>query len=196
MKRFYSLWPLLAILGALVVFFWPNLTWPAVNITPSVGTNDFTDLNYPFRHFLIENLREGKIPLWSSEISTGYPILAEGQIGALYPLNLLSALLPLMTSVNFTIILTYFLTGLFSFLYLREIKLGRASATFGAMTMMFSGFALAQLLHWGMIVTLAFFLGEIWLLEKMAKTGKTLYALTLGMFLGMQFLGGHPQMIF
>lgn len=196
MKRIYSLWPLAVILGALVVFFWPNLTWPAVNITPTVGTNDFTDLNYPFRHFLIESLKRGEIPLWSSRISAGYPILAEGQIAALYPLNLLAAFLPLMASVNFTILSTYLLIALLTYFYLREIKLGRPAATFGAINMALSGFAVAQLLHWGMIVTLAFLLGEMLFLEKMVKTGKTLYALILGLFLGFQFLGGHPQMIF
>lgn len=196
MKRISSLWPLVVILGALAVFFWPNLTWPAVNITPSVGTNDFTDLNYPFRHFLIESLKHGKIPLWSSQISAGYPILAEGQIAALYPLNLLASFLPLMISVNFTILSTYFLIGTFTYFYLREIKLGRPAATFGAINMMFGSFALTQLLHWGMIVTLAFLLGEMWILEKMVKSGKTVYALILGLFLGTQFLGGHPQMIF
>lgn len=196
MRRLYPFLPAVVILGALAVFFWPNLTWPAVNITPTVGTNDFTDLNYPFRHFLIESFRRGEIPLWSSRISAGYPILAEGQIAALYPLNLLAAFLPLMASVNFTILSTYFLIAIFTYFYLREIKLGRAAATFGAVNMALSGFAVAQLLHWGMIVTLAFLLGEMLFLEKMVKTGKTLYALIMGLFLGIQFLGGHPQMIF
>lgn len=191
-----KVFPVLIILISIFIFFWPNLTWPAVNITPQVGTNDFTDLNYPFRHFLIESLKKRQIPLWASDISAGYPIFAEGQMKALYPPNLISAFLPLMASVNFTIISTYFLIGFFSYLFLLEIKLSRFSALFGAITMMFGGFALAQLLHWGMIVTLAFFLGEVFLLEKMVKTGQVFYSLLLGLFLGIAFLGGHPQMTF
>ncbi|MDP3955324.1 MAG: hypothetical protein Q8Q15_03095, partial [bacterium] len=188
--------PYLVIGLAVVVFFWPNLTLPAVNITTTVGTNDLTDLDYPFRHFLIENLKRGQLPLWSSAISGGYPIMAEGQIAALYPLTLLSAFFPLMASVNFTILSTYFLIGLFTYLYLRELKLGSLAAIFGAVGMMFGGYALAQLLHWVMLVTLIFLMGGLYLMEKMVRTGKLIFSLLLGLLLGFNFLGGHPQMTF
>src|SRR3989344_3330342 len=108
-----------------IIFFWQNIFTPAVNITPTVGTNDFTDLNYPLRHFFIESIKKGELPLWASGISSGYPILAEGQIGVLYPLNILFSfyeILPLRfaagqddrggvdttTSVNLTIVSSYF----------------------------------------------------------------------------------------
>lgn len=186
--------PILIILISIIIFFWPNFTWPAVNITPTVGTNDFTDLNYPYRHFQIENFKKGKFPLWAPEISTGYPLLAAGV--ALYPLNFLAVMLPLNESVNFTIFTTYFLIGLFTYFYLLEIKLSRKSAIFGAIAMMFGGHTLNQLLHWDMVVTFAYFMGEMFLIEKMVKSGKVIYSLLLGVFLGIQFLGGHPQMLF
>ena len=188
--------PILTILISIIIFFWPNFTLPAVNITPTVGTNDFTDTHYPFRHFLIESFKDGNFPLWAPEISTGYPLLAAGGTGPLYPLIFLAAFLPLAASVNFTILSTYFLIGLFAYLYLREIKLGAWGAIFGAITMMFGGFALNQLLHWDMIISLAFFVGEIFLLEKMVKTGKFIYSFILGVFFGLQLLGGHPQVTF
>ena len=106
-----------------VVFFWNNIFTPAANYTPYVGTNDFMDLNYPFRYFLSESFKQGEFPLWSAEISSGYPILAEGQIGALYPLNIIFSFFPILASVNLTILSSYFLLFLFSFLYLRKIKL-------------------------------------------------------------------------
>lgn len=195
-RKIYFLMPLLVILVVIVIFFWPNLVWPAVNITPQVGTNDLTDLHYPFQHFLIESLRRGEWPLWSSAISSGYPILAAGQIGALYPLNILSAILPLTSSVNFVILSTYFLIGFFTYLYLGEIKLSRWSAVFGAVVSMFGGFSLSQLLHWEMLTALAFLMGELLILEKMVKSRKALYFLILGLFLGLSFLGGHPQTVF
>lgn len=189
-----KIFPILVIAISVFIFFWPNFTWPAVNITPTVGTNDFTDLNYPYRHFQIENFKKGKFPLWAPEISTGYPFLAAGV--ALYPLNFLAVMLPLNESVNFTIFTTYFLIGLFTYLYLQEIKLSRKSAIFGAISMMFGGFALNQLLHLDMIVTFAYFMGEMFLMERMVKSGKLIYSLLLGLFLGIQLLGGHPQMLF
>lgn len=186
---------ILIILVSIMIFFWPNFFWPAVNITPTVGTNDLTDANYPTRHFLIESLKQGKLPLWTSNISAGYPILAVGA-GLLFPLALISALLPLNFSVNFSLLTGYFLVGFFAYFYLCEIKLSRKTALFGAILMMFGGFALAHILYWDMVITLGFFLGEMLLLEKMVKSGKIFYALILGLFLGLTVLGGHPQMIF
>ncbi len=188
--------PYLVILAAIFAFFWPNIVWPAVNITPSVGTNDFTDFNYPLRNFLIESLKKKEFPFWSSQISSGYPILAYGQIGGLYPLNLIAALLPLQASVNFTIITTYFLLGFFTYLFLKEMKLSSLASLFGAVNMIFCGFAVNQLMHWGILTTLAFLLGELFFLEKLIKTKRLVYLFSAALLLGLQFLGGHPQMIF
>lgn len=142
---------IVAVIGFLlvIVFFWNNITLPVVNYTPFVGTNDFMDLNYPFRYFLSESLKQGEFPLWSPEISSGYPILAEGQIGGLYPLNILFSLFPIMASVNATIVSGYFLLFIFSFLYLRKIKLSDYASIFGAILVAFSGFAANELMHWG-----------------------------------------------
>ncbi len=185
--------PLLVIFGATIIFFWPNITWPAVNITPSVGTNDFTDLNYPFRHFLLESLEKGQLPLWASKVSGGYPLFAEG-IGGLYPLYLISGFLPLPVSVNFTIVTTYLLLGLFSYLLLREFGLSRLSATFGAVNLSLSGFAINQLMHWEILTSFTFFVAQLFFLEKLIKTNKFSYLFLASLMLGLQVLGGHPQM--
>ena len=100
-----------------VAFFWGNIVTPAVNYTPTVGTNDLTDLHYPYRAFLSESLRRGEIPLWSSETSGGY-LFHASLAGALYPLNFLAAFLPTTASITFSIITSYLAIFLFAFLYL------------------------------------------------------------------------------
>lgn len=194
-KLTLSVLPVIIIAFSILIFFWPNFFGPAVNITPTVGTNDLTDANYPFRHFAIESFKKGKIPLWTNDISGGYPVLASGSL-MLYPLNLLAMFLPLNLSVSLTVFSAYFLIGLFTYLFLLEIKLNRKSALFGAMSFMFSGFAVSHIIYWDMLTALAFFSGELFFLEKMVKTGKVLYSLILGLFFGFQILGGHIQITF
>ncbi|MBI2035000.1 MAG: hypothetical protein HYT11_04675, partial [Candidatus Levybacteria bacterium] len=133
---------------------------------------DFTDLNYPLRHYFIESIKRGELPLWASDISSGYPILAEGQIGALYPLNLLFSIFDTQTSVNLTIVISYFFIFLFSFLYFRKIGIVLFAAFFGATIVTFSGFAATQLMHFGMLVSFYLFLTQLWCLENLLQRQK------------------------
>jgi hypothetical protein len=44
-------------------------------------------LFYPFSVELARALNEGRLPLWTPNLLAGFPLLAEGQIGALDPIN-------------------------------------------------------------------------------------------------------------
>jgi hypothetical protein len=48
---------------------------------------DVINLFYPFRFELAQRLASGQLPLWVPGIAAGYPLLAEGLVGALYPVN-------------------------------------------------------------------------------------------------------------
>ena len=187
--------PLLVGLVFILFFFRNNLFNGAVNFNPHVGTNDYMDLNVPFRKFLIDSYKKGEIPVWSSEISAGYPILAEGQIAALYPVNILTINLGAELSYAFGLAFTYFLIYSFAYLYLREIDLGRMASTFGAMLVTFGGFSANEIMHYGMLVSFAYFVGIIYLVEKFVKSGKRFLVPLMGIFLGLSILGGHPQII-
>jgi len=59
--------------------------------------------NFPFKHFLAENLNKGVMPLWCGQIGSGCPLYAEGQASFFYPLNFLFLLFP--EDVSFNLIL-------------------------------------------------------------------------------------------
>lgn len=188
-------WPFLVLGLAILVFFWPNLTWPAININPSVGTNDFVDKNIPFRHFLLESVKNGEWPLWSSAISAGYPIFAEG-LGALSPLVWLTAFFPLMFSVNLSLVANYFLIGIFAYLFLRESGMSRLAAAFGSVGASFCGFAVNELMHWDILTSFVFFLAQLYFLEKLENRRQAVWIFAGAFAVGLQWLGGHPQMNF
>ncbi|MEW6557213.1 MAG: hypothetical protein AB1349_07655 [Elusimicrobiota bacterium] len=107
----------------LIFLFFPKIFLMIdVPITPGIESNDIFSLNYPFRDFLSRSLKNWKLPLWTDKISCGYPLLAEGQGGFFYPLNIvLFWFLPTYIAYNFSIILTFLMAGLFTYLYSRCI---------------------------------------------------------------------------
>ena len=178
------------------IFFWANLFRLAVNYTPTVGTNDLTDLHYPYRAFFSQSIRRGEFPLWSSETSSGYPFHAS-VAGALYPLNIISAWLPTTTSITFSIVTSYLLIYLAGFFYLRKIGLGTAASVFGGSLITLGGFAANEIMHLEILVSFSMFLMQLYVLERLFESRRKLFwVLALGLLLGLSLLGGHPQITF
>jgi len=63
---------------------------PKVGIyaTPDYGRSEIWSLNYPLKSLLSDSLKKSKLPFWNKQVGTGYPVFAEGQIGALFLPNL------------------------------------------------------------------------------------------------------------
>ncbi|MDA0337693.1 MAG: hypothetical protein O2782_21215, partial [bacterium] len=77
--------------------------------------------NIPFRHFLHEALADGRLPLWEPRINAGFPLFAEGQVGALYPPNWIgAALLSPSRAATWSVLLHLWLAAAGTFLYLRR----------------------------------------------------------------------------
>ena len=103
------------LLGSLL-FYGPGIaTGSELFFTHDGFASDLWHLHYPMKHFLADELRAGRLPLWCPYVSTGFPLHAEGQVGALYPPNLLLyALLPLPLAFNWSILL-HVLLGVLSY---------------------------------------------------------------------------------
>ncbi len=87
-----SRWPdLLAVvvlLGCGAVVYWPTINGASI-----YAESDSLTFFYPAFATLHQSVRDGVLPLWTPYIFGGFPLFAEGQIGALYPPNLLAAVL-------------------------------------------------------------------------------------------------------
>ncbi len=150
---------------------------------------------YPMKLFYAEGLKEFNLPLWLPYNQCGFPLLAVGNLGFLYPINLLLFFsLPTVIGINLTYIIHYILAGIFTYFYAKVIGLPRISAIVSGIIFMFSGFLLAHLQHIDILTT------AIWLplilifIEKILQGNKTpVYVLLAGIFIGMQILAGHQQ---
>ena len=163
-------------------------------------SGDIARTYLPQRVELSRALAGGSLPWWTANLGVGYPLLAAGEVGALYPLNwLLYRVLPAEIALNASIVLHYLLAGAGFYVYTRSLSASRKAAYFGALVFTLGGFYVAHLSHVS-IVTVAAWLPWMFALTHHAlapqsdRRGVRLWAvLGLGIVVGLQFLGGHAQ---
>lgn len=219
LKKF---WGILAILLAVIIFYSPlifssKIPVPADTIVGlySPFRDYFADTypnGIPFKNFLITDpvrqtyvwkelgvniLQNGNIPLWNPYEMAGKPLLANFQTGIFYPLNILLFIKPLSISWSVFILFQTLLFGIFSYIFLKNLKLSTFAAVLGSLSVIFSGFSIGWL-EWGTIVSTGIWLPLILLaIDKTFSSNKRArYVLWFGLFtsgLVCSFFAGHLQ---
>lgn len=151
---------------------------------------------YPWRELAISTEKKMQLPLWNPYSFSGYPLLANFQSGAFYPLNIFFFFLPFSLSWSLLILLQPLLAGIFLYFYLRNLKLHSLASLLGALTFTFSGFSVAWL-EWGTIVQTL-----MWIPLILLAKDKLLEKWTIGWILVFFFaeiaavFAGHIQILF
>ncbi len=190
--------PVFAVLIA-VLFLFTFPIWNSSRI-PYQGdliNSDVTELNFPARFLLAKYLKERKLPIWNPYIGSGFPQLAEGQAGMLYPLNLaLFFVFNPVLAFNLTIILSLLLALIFSYLLFRLYGFSRPASLFSSIAFTFSGFTTSKLKFTYLVCCMSWIPLAIYGVEKSfarnnyGHLGLTTLALTL------QLLAGGPQIVY
>lgn len=105
---------------------------------------------YLWKELAVDIFRTGNMPVWNPYEMTGKPLIANFQTGAFYPLNLLFLIKPFYFSWSLFILIQSLLAGLFTYLYIKNLKLNNYASFIGAISFTFSGFSIAWL-EWGNI---------------------------------------------
>lgn len=144
----------------------------------------------------------GELPLWNPYIFAGVPFLAAGQPGVLYPLGVIFYPLRPEYAYGWFTAFHLFLAGVFTYFYLRIIKVERFGALIAGFAFMFSGFLVVSFL-WPMVVSTAiwapFVLATIELVisgEEQGKGFQLAWAMVGALGVGLQFLAGHMEISF
>lgn len=149
--------------------------------------HDFRHHHYPWRVWAAARWAMGEVPWWSSATANGYPLLAEGEGGFLYPPTMLLFLaLPGPLALNWTLLLHSAWAGLGMWAFLRARGLPQLAGLFGGSAWAWSGFLLSHALYLGMQNGLA------WLAWAMYATVTARWGL-VAVSIGMMGLAGHPQ---
>lgn len=128
-----SVWPFLAILAALVIFYFKMVT-----VQGAWLLGDHAEQHFPWAVYLADHLRSGKIPFWTSLTHTGFPITAEGQIGSLYLPNIFFyTLFPIQYGYAWNILFHFVLSAFFMLSFMRSLGLDKKSAFLGIFVYLF-----------------------------------------------------------
>jgi hypothetical protein len=174
--------------AAIVAFF-----WDVVALRRALFYFDITEINYPYRAFFAEELRAGRFSRWFPGLYCGLPLYSESQAGYLHPLKyLLYPWLPTWRAFNLDTVLSIWLAGLGTFLWLRR-HVGPAGALTGAVVFGLGGFTWAHLVHTSMINALASVPFVIWGLESSWSSGRWRGAVLGGLALACEVFAGHLQ---
>ncbi|MSQ00413.1 MAG: hypothetical protein EXR71_00800 [Myxococcales bacterium] len=151
------------------------------------GYHDFRHHHLPWRSWAAARWALGELPLWASGAGNGFPLLAEGEGGFLYPPTmLLFVLLPDGLALNWSVLGHHVLAAMGLWAFLRASGLRGAAPVLGGLVWGYSGFFVSHALYLGMQNGIAW-VG--WALLATATRRGWLLALSVGM-LG---LAGHPQ---
>jgi hypothetical protein len=193
-KELALTFPLLCLLVLLP--FWRIATGQGVVITNDIGISDIANLQHPLRHFASQELRQGRLPLWTPGIYMGYPLLAEGQAGIFYPFNLfLFGLLSVPGALSISILLPFVIAATGAYLLARELGAGITGALLAGLSYALSGFFVVHVKHMPMVEAACWIPLVFWLVERGARRSDGAL-LSVGLVMGAQWLAGAPQMAY
>lgn len=148
---------------------------------------------YPWRFLAINQMKQGQLPLWNPHEFTGTPLLGNIFTAAFYPLNILFWIFDFAVSWGIMIAIQPFLAGLFTYWFLRNLKLTELSAVFGGIAFSYSSFMMTRL-EWGITGHTVLWLPLIlYSLDRFILEGKRNYLFVLTTSLAVSFLAGYFQ---
>lgn len=170
---------------------------------------DYLTQFYPWSKIYSETIKALHFPFWSRYFHSGFPLMAEGQIGGYYPLNIIIFfLLPFKLAYNYSVVLHFILAGIFTYLYARKIGAGQWGGALAVLTFCFGSAYAGCFYNIATLRTLVWFPLVLLLMERFLESNlnslspkgerasaKGLsYILICGIISGMQFLAGFLQM--
>lgn len=176
---------LVAAVGLTWVFF-PKL-WTGGGL---IGGDTYT-YYFPQKVAYQDALRAGRLPLWNSVVSLGYPQLAESQTGALYPINVaLYSLFDVNTAYNASHLLHYIAAYIFTWLLARRFGVGPTGSHLAALSFVYGWFPPRACLEWA-ILGGAFFPLIIWCIESYLQSARVRWLMIATVALGAFLTTGH-----
>ena len=151
---------------------------------------------YPWRKLVVENFKEGNLPLWNPYSFSGQPLLANVQSAPFQVLNLLFFIFGEKLAWSILVILPPTLTSLFMYLFLTSLKLKEISSIFAAFVLPFTGFFVSWF-TWGTVITAAMWLPLIlFCINKIFEKISPFYFILLIFAISQTIFSGHWQTAF
>lgn len=129
---------------AISLFFILFFGWIWMNRIYLVGGDAFA-YSYPLRSVAWRLIREGELPLWTTSILSGYPLLSMSQVALGYPLTWFYLILPGYIAEEIFVLTPFLMAPLFTYLYVRVIGLSRTAALLASLSYGYGGMTIGLL---------------------------------------------------
>jgi hypothetical protein len=196
-KRAPDIAAILLIIAAVFLVF-QNLLKGQIIATNDVGTNDLLYLYFPVRYLYAEALKAGEILQWATNISSGFPVFAEGQSGFLYPFNLITSyLLNPFQALNWFLIFHAILAGTGVYFFVKKISGSGWNAIPAAVAASICGsITTGHTRHLNIFAIIALTPWLFLFAESFVRKLRFSSAMLFGSVLGLMLLTNHPQFSF
>ena len=181
-----------AISFTVLIFLYFNEVFLFDNI---FSERDLSVFFYRYIQHWVETLRSGELPLWNPYVMCGEPLLANIQPNILYPLSIIYFVLPVDFAFNMMIVLHFFLSGLFTFLLMKELKASDEAAAISAVSFVFGGYLLSVHNVLSTLLSVAWFPAVIALYLRSLRHCSWKLAVLCGFSLYCMFSGGGLETI-
>ncbi|MGH2459378.1 MAG: YfhO family protein [Chloroflexota bacterium] len=152
---------------------------------------------YPNAVYLAERVRAGQLPLWDPYLFAGVPFLANSQVGALYPPNLLYLLGPVSRGYARLVVLHVWWLAFGTYLLGRaSLGTSRLAALFAAIAVAFGGFVGGMNGHLNQLEALAWAPLAILLVERGAVARSWRIQVLAAIPFALSALAGHSQELY
>jgi len=148
---------------------------------------------YPWKHVTIESLKNGQLPYWNPYNFAGNPHIANFQSAVFSPFNLLFFILPFIDAWSLNILLQPLLAALFTYLYMREVRVSKVGALISSTAFMFCGFMTTWMAYGTLSMAIAFLPLVLFAIEKSFGKKNVWFLVLLSISLAISFFSGHVQ---
>ena len=153
---------------------------------------------YAFREFAATTLKTtGHFPLWDPYLFGGMPYVAAMHGDIFYPTFLLRMIMPTDVAMTWGFIIHIFLSGLFTYGFLRALGYSFYGALVGGIAYMMSGQIASYVSpgHDGKLFVSALFPLALWMLYLGFRKGKAWSWGAFALIIGLCVLSPHPQLL-
>jgi hypothetical protein len=148
---------------------------------------------YPAYHFVVEQLKQGQLPLWNPYLYSGLPLFEQWQAGVFDPLNWIFLLRLNERTLTLVQQLSFSLALLGMYRFMRTLACRRRAAILAAVVYALSGFAVARLIYPNILHVIALTPWVMFFLERLAQDGRWRDAVLGATIVAWQLFAAHPQ---
>lgn len=153
---------------------------------------DVSDYYHPYRVHALEELRQGRFPLWNPWILAGTPFFASAQAALLDPVNVLTLPTGPLASWTWGALVRLALLGWLTFGFARVLGRSTLGATAAGIVFMISGVVVVWL-NFPVVTSLVWMPALFWASTRFVESGGRRALAATAFSVAALLVGGHPE---